>query len=157
MVRTKSVCAIRPVARHDAEEWHRMRCALWPLEKDTEEHGGAIARFFAGDRPEPREVLVAVAEGSRLIGFAELSIRNIVDSCETGRVGYLEGWYVDSQERRRGVGRALVDAAVAWARSEGCVEFGSDSAIGNDESLEAHRALGFEETGRVCNFRKSIG
>jgi hypothetical protein len=34
---------------------------------------------------------MAFDEDGRQVGFAELSIRNIVDSCSTDRVGYLEG------------------------------------------------------------------
>jgi aminoglycoside 6'-N-acetyltransferase I len=147
---------VRSVTAVDADEWHRMRCALWPLGDDLAAHRTAIDRFFAGDRREPLEVLIAVDEEGRAVGLAELSIRNIVDSCTSDRVSYLEGWYVDPQARRRGVGRALIEAAEAWGRKQGCDEFGSDSLIDNEISIEAHRALGFEETGRVCNFRKSL-
>jgi aminoglycoside 6'-N-acetyltransferase I len=144
---------IREVKRSDADAWLELRCALWP--GDPDEHRHAIERFFAGDRREPAEVLVAF-EGDAPIGFAELSIHNIVDGCSTGNVGYLEGWYVVPAVRRRGVGRALIAAAESWARGQGCTEFGSDAAIDNVVSLAAHRALGFEETSRACLFRKDL-
>ncbi len=144
---------IRPVTQRDRDIWLEMRCALWP--GDEPEHRAGIDRFFAGDRREPAEVLLAW-QGETAIGFAELSIRNVVDGCETGRVGYLEGWYVLPEARRRGVGRALIAAAQDWARGQGCSEFGSDAAIDNEVSLAAHRALGFEETSRAVMFRKII-
>jgi aminoglycoside 6'-N-acetyltransferase I len=144
---------IRAVTQTDADAWLAMRSALWP--DDSNGHHDAINRFFAGDRREPAEVLVAF-DGGVAIGFAEVSIRNIVDGCSSGNVGYLEGWYVVPEARRRGVGRALIAAAESWARQQGCTEFGSDASPDNSASMAAHRALGFEETSRACNFRKDL-
>jgi aminoglycoside 6'-N-acetyltransferase I len=148
------VTHVRPARRDDLDEWVRLRAALWP--DDGEEHRAAAARFFDGHRHEPAEVLLAVDDQGSAIGFVELSIRNIVDSCSTDRVAYLEGWYVDPPVRRRGVGAALIAAAERWAEEQGCREFGSDSLIENEASQSAHRALGFEETGRVVNYRKDL-
>ncbi|PYO48007.1 MAG: AAC(6')-I family aminoglycoside N-acetyltransferase, partial [Gemmatimonadetes bacterium] len=90
------------------------------------------------------------------LGFAELSIRNYAEECVTDRVGYLEGWYVAPEARRRGIGRALVAAAEEWARQSGCIEFGSDALIDNQVSAAAHRALGFVETVQIRCFRKDL-
>jgi aminoglycoside 6'-N-acetyltransferase I len=145
---------VRAAQLRDLDEWVRMRAALWP--DDIAEHRAAAERFFAGRRHEPAEVLLAFDDSGRTAGFVELSIRNIVDSCSTDRVAYLEGWYVEPSFRRRGVGAALVAAAERWGVEQGCTEFGSDSLIDNDVSHRAHRAMGFEETGRVVNFRKDL-
>jgi aminoglycoside 6'-N-acetyltransferase I len=146
---------VRPAAKADAPAWLRMRCALWP-EGSAREHGRDIDRYFAGHRREPKAALMAVdADGSPL-GFVELSIRNIVDSCETDRVAYLEGWYVVPHARRRGVGSSLIAAAARWGLEHDCREFGSDSLVGNRVSRAAHLALGFEETGVVRNYRKDL-
>jgi len=145
---------VRAAQPGDINEWIRLRVALWP--DDLEEHRAGAERFFAGDRREPAEVLLALDAQGRAIGFAELSIRNVVDSCATDRVAFLEGWYVDPSVRRRGVGAALIAGAERWALEQGCREFGSDSLIDNEVSQLAHRALGFQETGRVVNFRKDL-
>ena len=57
---------------------------------------------------------------------------------------------------RKGVGRALIEAAEAWGRGQGCSEFGSDAAIDNETSIAAHRALGFAEVSRAVCFRKPL-
>lgn len=145
---------VRSVEQRDLGEWVRMRAALWP--DDIDQHRAAAERFFAGQRHEPAEVLLAFDDSGRAVGFVELSIRNIVDSCSSDRVAYLEGWYVEPSLRRQGVGSALVAAAERWGVSHGCTEFASDSVIDNEASHRAHRALGFEETGRVVNFRKDL-
>ena len=127
-----------------------MRLALWPDSVPDE-----IDEFFAGLLHEPLAVLVA-DDGGALVGFVELSIRNIAEGCSTDRVAYLEGWWVDVGKRRQGIGRALVRAAEEWGRAQGCSEFASDTEIDNEDSAKAHAALGFEEVERIRCFRKSL-
>jgi aminoglycoside 6'-N-acetyltransferase I len=147
---------VRAAAPADAPAWETMRRDLWP-DHGEGYHGQEIARFFAGETHEPLAALIAIDDAGAPVGFAELSIRNIVDSCTTDRVAYLEGWYVVPRARGQGVGAALVRAAEAWGLAQGCTEFGSDVLIDNEASARAHLALGFEETSRVRNFRKALG
>jgi aminoglycoside 6'-N-acetyltransferase I len=146
---------VRPARPDDTAAWLRMRVALWP-EGTPSEHASEIDRFFAGTLKNPLAVLLAVEEAGKTGGFAELSIRNYAEDCETDRVAYLEGWYVEAEWRRRGVGRALVVAAEAWARAQGCTEFGSDALLDNKISEAAHLALGFEETKQIRCFKKNL-
>jgi len=108
------------------------------------------------DHPETQLVLVADGPDGKLAGFLEASIRPFVEDCESENVGYLEGWYVDPEHRRRGLGRKLVGAAESWARSRGCTEMASDAELGNDMSLAAHTQLGYEETSRLVHLRKEL-
>ena len=132
-----------------------MRCALWP-EGSADDHRAEIAQYFAGRLQMPLEVLLAADPAGNTIGFVELSIRAYAEDCVTDQVAYLEGWYVDPEARRRGVGRALIAAAEAWAVGQGCTEFASDALIDNDISARAHRALGFMETVQIRCFRKLL-
>jgi aminoglycoside 6'-N-acetyltransferase I len=131
-----------------------MRGALWPL--PAREHAGEIDRYFDGETRDPLEVLMAFDEHGRAIGLIELSIRAYAEGCDTDRVAFVEGWYVDPNARGNGVGAALVGAAEAWARSQGCTELGSDAEVENTDSAAAHRAVGFVETGVVRCFKKSL-
>jgi aminoglycoside 6'-N-acetyltransferase I len=101
-------------------------------------------------------VLVAVDDIDRPIGFVELFIRPYAEDCETDRVAYLEGWYVEPEFRRQGIGRALIAASEQWGREQGCTEFGSDALIDNHASAAAHQALGFVETVRIRCFKKHL-
>jgi aminoglycoside 6'-N-acetyltransferase I len=149
------VARVRPAEPGDADRWLGLRQALWPDATDRE-HQDEIARFFAGRSREPLAVLLAEDGNGRVVGFAELSIRTYAEGCDTDRVAYLEGWYVDPEARGQAVGRALVAAAEEWGRTQGCTEFASDAEADNEVSAAAHRALGFEEVGRVRCFRKDL-
>jgi GNAT superfamily N-acetyltransferase len=147
---------IRPVRRGDEREALRMRRLLWP-HVDEADHRRDIEAYVVGS---PHAVLlVAERDDGGLCGFAELGTRSYVDGCEMpspAGVGFLEGWWVDPDRRRSNVGRALVREGERWARELGCVEMGSDALLGNEVSRIAHLAIGFEETGRVVQFRKAL-
>jgi len=143
---------IRELSASDADEWARMRAALWPY-ATAAEHRSELPEWCG--RPD-RIVFVAVREEGGLSGFAEVGLRSVADGCDSSPVGYLEGWYVDDDVRRQGTGAALVKAAEAWARGLGCTEFASDVELHNDGSQRAHDALGFEEVSRVVTYRKRL-
>ena len=144
---------VRPVCEADAIDWAEMRQLLWPTADD--DHEREIEAFFQ-DRDPSTEVLLAIDDAGEALGFAELSIRSHAEACLTRNVAYLEGWFVREHARGRGIGAALVRAAEAWGRLRGCREFASDTNIGNENSIAAHRSLGFEEVDRIVCFRKAL-
>ena len=101
-------------------------------------------------------ILVADSGNGRLLGFLEVSIRPFVEDCSSDNVGYLEGWYVDPEYRKMGVGRQLVASAENWALQKGCTEMASDAEIGNQLSLTAHQSLGYRETSRLVHLKKDL-
>jgi aminoglycoside 6'-N-acetyltransferase I len=145
---------VRPVGPPDAKEWERMRQSLWPSAPG--EHAREVVAFFAGDRRDPAEVFMAVDEQGRAVGFAETSIRSHAEGCDSDRIAYLEGWFVEEASRGRGVGAALLRAVEDWGRSQGCTELASDADVHQAGSAAAHLALGFTEVSRVVCFRKTL-
>lgn len=101
-------------------------------------------------------VLVADRGDGTLAGFAEIGSRNYAEGCETTPVAYLEGWYVDPDVRRTGLGRRLIRAAETWAVTHGYSEMASDTELDNKISLGAHLSLGYEEVERQICFRKRL-
>ena len=143
----------RALAAGDESEWRRLRHALWPETTDRD-HATDLEEYQAA--PSSHVILVAPRPDGSLAGFAEVRLRSVVDGCSTSPVAFLEGWFVDLDARRGGVGRALVVAAEDWARSRGCREFGSDTEADNAVSRAAHRSLGFAESPPTVNFRKHL-
>ena len=145
---------IRPVEQGDAAIWERMRSALWP--GHSENHAVEIAEFLSSIRRNPLAVLLACSGAGTPVGFVELSIRPYAEGCETDRVAFVEGWYVEPSHRGKGVGAALIPAAEEWGRANTCTELGSDTQLWNEPSIAAHKALGFEEVERLVAFRKTL-
>ncbi len=144
---------IRELSEGDLSEWLRLRLLLWD-ESTEDDHKSEMVDIIEHNDTQ----LVAVADfgGGRLGGFLEASIRSYVEDCQTENVGYLEGWFVEEQFRRLGVGRELVAFAEGWARGKGCTEMASDAEIDNAISLHAHLNLGYAETSRLVHLRKEL-
>jgi len=129
-----------------------MRTALWP--GSLADHDAETERYFA--RPDGRmRTFVAEADG-RLVGFLELDQRKYAPGCASSPVPFIEGWYVEPAMRGHGVGRALIDAAEAFARASGHREIASDAELENADGIAAHGAVGYEEVERTVCFRKSL-
>jgi enamine deaminase RidA (YjgF/YER057c/UK114 family) len=142
---------IRPVQPTDYPEWLRLRTTLWP---DEDPAGLALDLDEMVQDIAHQAIFVAQRPGAGLCGLIELSIRESVDWCQTRHVGYIEGWYVDPDIQSKGVGRALVEAGEAWARSMGCREMASDTNEDYPTSPRAHKGLGYADVEHKICFQK---
>ena len=143
---------IRTVLESDRHDWVRMRDALWP--GSLSDHDVETRKHFEtrADRP-----IVFVADaGGHLAGFLELDFRKYAPGCASSPVPFIEGWYVEPAMRGHGVGRALINAAEAFARASGHREIASDAELENADGIAAHGAVGYEEVERTVCFRKSL-
>jgi aminoglycoside 6'-N-acetyltransferase I len=96
---------VRQAVLADLEALSALRARLWPSAPLAEHRDEARAILDGTFRSTmPLSVLVAEVDG-RLIGFAEVGLRSHADGCDPSYAsGYLEGWYVEPEHRRRGVG-----------------------------------------------------
>jgi aminoglycoside 6'-N-acetyltransferase I len=145
--------SVRALHESDLSEWLRLRKMLWD-ETPEDDHRDEMVDII--EHPDSQCVIVAESDEGSLIGFLEVSIRPFVEDCETDHVGYLEGWFVSSEHRRKGIGAALVKHAEDWARQKGCLEIASDAEIGNELSLNVHTSLGYDVTSRLVHLRKVL-
>ena len=144
---------IRPVVAGDRTEWIRMRSALWP--DSPGDHPPEIDQFFT-TRDNTLATFVAEDEHGAIRGFIEAGTRPYAEGCLSSPVGYIEGWWVDPDYRRMGVGSALVAAAESWARALGLTEMASDADVANSVSEAAHLGLGYREAQRIVCFCKVL-
>lgn len=143
---------VRPIEPRDRSAWAELRASLWP-DADADELAHETIAHFA----QPKQnIFVAEASDGRLVGFLELSLRAYAEGCVTSPVPFIEGWYVTTQARGAGVGRALVEAAENWARMRGFREIASDTEAHNAASQAAHDALGYAQVETIVCFRKPL-
>ena len=150
--------AIRRAEPRDGTELALMCQELWP-ETSAEEHALELAPLLAG-HPKgtlPAVVFLAETAGAQVAGYIEVGSRSHADGCDPSRpVGFVEGWYVKPEYRRRRIGTRLLAAAEQWARDLGYREMASDTWITNLESQQVHAALGFEVVDRCVHYRKRL-
>jgi len=111
----------------------------------------AATRLAALQKIKDNVAIVAEDDG-RVLGVATVDELTVLHA--SGKVAQVSMLVVASSARRTGVGRALVEAAEAWARYRGCVRMVVTS---NERRTDAHafyRRLGWEHTGR--RFSKSL-
>ena len=144
---------VRRARSEDKLEWLRMRLLLWPHHTPAELIS-ELDNLLANAKEQP--VFIAVNESGQPVGFLEGGLRKYADGCETSPVGYIEGWFVEADLRRQGVGAALVQAMEAWVRAQGLSEIASDTWLDHEISIAAHTRLGYVVTERLVHFAKKI-
>jgi RimJ/RimL family protein N-acetyltransferase len=92
--------------------------AVFVAEDDDEDEGEVVARLSVARDPHPASAHVADL-----------------------------GMMVAESHRRRGIGRALLDAAVAWAREAGVRKLELHVFPWNEAALALYEAYGFERVG----------
>lgn len=132
---------IRLAMREDLSELHAMIGALAAQHGDvatiSPEALDRIALRGAGVR-----VLVAGPAGAA-VGYALLLLRqNMVTGVPSYEVNHL---FVRPAHRRRGIGRALVEAARELTVSEGRSHLSITASAANEAAATAYRAMGLEE------------
>jgi ribosomal protein S18 acetylase RimI-like enzyme len=111
------VIEIRPATPADEEPLAALDLATWtwltsPAPKPEPGSGWS----FFGERTDPADVIVAVLEGE-VAGYVKLGRATLLAASD--HVLTVNGIAVSPAFQRRGVGRALIDAAAAEAKARG--------------------------------------
>jgi aminoglycoside 6'-N-acetyltransferase I len=143
---------IVPATRDDFAQWKALRSALY-TGLDDAFHQREMAHILAADH---LAAFLALDEAGRAAGLLELSLRNVVDGCIDGPVGYVEGVYLAPDARGRGEGRRLLAFAADWFRARGCREMATDTELENVDAQTFYRAAGFTQAWTVVQFRRRL-
>lgn len=118
-----------------AEDWKARSIAYFT----QRHHADELRWFFAADGPE----VVASAGGFLLDGYPS-------QMCTRRRIGYIAGVFVDRRYRRRGLARAVTQAALDWLWSTGCRAVRLHAAPG---ARPIYTAMGFEPSNEMIVLR----
>lgn len=134
---------IRPA---DVEDLGALRALLEELhsEPDPWDDARAAAALEAIVRDPRRRLLVAEVDDGEPVGTVDVVV---VPNLTRGARPYavIENVVVARRFRRRGIGRALLDAAVEHARAEGCYKLQLISAARRGEAHALYAAAGFSD------------
>lgn len=143
---------IKQAGRMDCSTAAELAKLLWPkhthedlneeMMKFIASEDGALFLFYAEDMP---------------IGFAQCCLRrDYVEGTRSSPVGYLEGIFIKTEYRNRGIAKELLAQCELWAAEKGCCEFASDCELDNEGSLGFHLSLGFKVANRIICFKKNL-
>ena len=102
---------------------------------------------FIGTQLEDPDVAVLVAdENGGVIGYAYAAVEGYDYMALRGPAGVLHDVIVDPEHRRRGVGRLLLDASLAYMKSRGAPRVILWTAEQNEPAQRLFASIGFRRT-----------
>jgi GNAT superfamily N-acetyltransferase len=117
--------------------------SLVPGQEDPDDlapYGQALAEIAAA----PGGVLVAERRGV-VVGVCQLMVFRHLQH-HGGRCAEIESVHVHPEQRGQGIGHALMEAAVARARTLGCYRVQLTSNLARPDAHRFYESLGFEAT-----------
>ena len=93
-----------------------------------------IEKFLA--LPDGRLYVRAAEDSGAIVGY-------VVATVSAEGAGEIDSIFIEDEYRARGVGRALMEQALAWLSGAGCGKISVGVAEGNDEVFEFYRRFGF--------------
>ncbi|WP_105616494.1 aminoglycoside 6'-N-acetyltransferase [Vallitalea okinawensis] len=104
-----------------------------------------------------KEEVLLYQQDDNFIGFIHVAIRNdYVEGTDFSPTGYIEGIYVKSDSRMKGIAKTLVKAGEGWAKEKGCRQMASDVELHNEDSIKFHKRINYREVNRVVCFLNDI-
>lgn len=102
------------------------------------------SELFARQLTDGRHVLLCAVADDAVVGYG--SFEYVLDE------GYIGNVAVDSAQRRRGLGRALVEALLEQGRMLGLAFLTLEVRAGNEPARSLYEAMGFQAVGIRKNY-----
>ena len=135
--------------RLDEEGWRRLQAIrLAALKTDPQAFGTTYEGRVAWPEHRWREQLRALPTFVAVLDGADLGMVRAAPS-EREDSAYLISMWVEPNARRRGVGAALVDAVLEWARANSKHRVVLDVREDNAGAIALYTSRGFAPTGKV--------
>jgi ribosomal protein S18 acetylase RimI-like enzyme len=137
--RTLHSIDVRSAATSDEEALAAIDRATWSSLTSPAPPPGRGWKFF-DERTRPEDVVVAL-DDCEVVGYVRLQPASPLES--TSHVLQVNGIAVDPARQRRGVGRALIDAAVIEARRRGARRLTLRVLGANEGARQLYQSAGF--------------
>lgn len=131
---------ITTLTEYNPSTAQRIRELLIQLSRSGKDRGDIPASWFNDlISSDYHDMLIAYDDNDAIIGIATLSI---IMGPIVRRTAYLEDFVTDQNYRGQGVGSALWDAMLDWARSKDCTELNFTSGQGREAAHAFYKHKG---------------
>ena len=141
--------AIRPAEPSDAPELVSLAASVgqeagdWLLTTETWRPVGDERRYLKAVRRHADAAVYVAVDGGRMVGRLSLARDPHPASTHVADLGLM----VAESHRRRGIGTALLEAAVAWAKGSGVSKLELHVFPWNEPAIQLYERFGFEREG----------
>lgn len=144
---------VESLTKYDEKTANRIRELLIQLSRSGKDRGEIPQTWFEDlIKSENHDMLVAYNDNEEIIGIATLSI---IMGPIVKKIAYLEDFVTDESLRRQGVGSALWQAMLTWAKDKDCTELCFTSGHGREAAQAFYQKRG-AEIYDTNYFRKTI-
>lgn len=133
------MCQIRVALAEDIPHVVRLVRQLTPDGKEPD-YRGAVEKYTRHIQASPDYYLWVAEHEGRIVGTAMLHLQHKL-SYRCGTAAHLEDVVVDAATRGRGIGRRLVEEAIATARRHDCYKI---MLTCYEKTVPYYQALGFQ-------------
>lgn len=147
---------LRSATALDVEALVGLLAVLFEIEADFQPDPGRQRDGLALLLAAPARSTVLVAERAGVV-VGMVTAQLVVSTAEGGLSGWVEDLVVLTSERRRGIGRALLEAVRAWAVERGARRLQLLADRENAPALAFYTGLGWRGTQLICLRRSGAG
>ncbi len=139
------------IQRLTAEEGPRLRTIRLRALRNAPDAFGSTFAEWENRPPEvwSKQLSGTIATFVAVVGDSDIGLVRGAADRNVGDKAWLISMWVAPEARGRGVGEALIDAVVDWARSEGFVALLLDVGDDNAPAIALYTRKGFEPSGEV--------
>lgn len=135
-----------------AEEWELLRELRLRALRDSPDSFGPLAEDVAREPDEywqrgARTFGADAGRASLFLAEHDGAAVGLVSATAAAGTGYIGAMWVAPSARGAGLGRALVDAACAWLRAQGCARLALTVTETNAAAIALYQGAGFRLTG----------
>ena len=133
---------IKPLTEYTPETANRIRELLIQLSRSGKDRGEIPEQWFNNlIASDYHDMLIAYDDNEKIIGIATLSI---IMGPIVKKIAYLEDFVTDESVRGQGVGDALWQEMLKWAKDKGCTELNFTSGHGREAAQIFYQKRGAE-------------
>ena len=133
---------IKPLTEYNPKTANRIRELLIQLSRSGKDRGEIPEQWFNDlIASNNHDMLIAYDEDDNIIGIATLSI---IMGPIVRKMAYLEDFVTDESVRGQGIGDALWQEMLKWAKEKGCTELNFTSGQGREKAQAFYQKRGAE-------------